>query len=74
MNDNLHPDALYELNKLYQLERLAKSSQLRPLSNQNVNGRSLKNRALLSSGDLFISLGKNLKGRAVQRVCEPQTI
>lgn len=74
MNFNMHPDMVYELNKLDRLERLETDSQPRPFPDQLLSDRSLKERALLLSGDLFISLGKNLKGRAVRQVCEPQTV
>lgn len=74
MNNNLHPDTLYELNKLYQAERLAVSDRLRPFNTQQSNSRSLTDRGLLLCGNLFIAVGKNLKRRAAHQVCEPQTI
>ena len=50
MNNNLHPDTLYELNKLYQAERLAVSDRLRPFNTQQSNSRSLTDRGLLLCG------------------------
>lgn len=70
----LHPDTFYELNRLYQQERLEKSRQQRPFLEPTGNGRSLKDRTLLISGDLFITLGKNLKRRAAQPRCNPQVV
>ena len=74
MNFNMHPDLFYEVNRL---ERLDADGRRRPFNIQQVqqaNGRSLKDRALLTSGNLFVSVGKNLQERATHQVCEPQTI
>lgn len=74
MNFHMNPDMLYELNRIYQQERLKSSEQLRLLPSQQANGRTLKDQMLLSSGELFITFGQSLKGRAAKPICHPQTV
>lgn len=76
MNHHLHPDTQYELNRLYQKERLGQSQRQRPFSQTQIAPSSLKvkDRLFLTSGELLILLGKNLKSRAARPVCKPQAV
>ena len=73
MNHFIHPDTFYELNRHYQKERLEDSKRIRPFT-KPVSVPTLKDRALLLSGDLFITFGNRLKSRATQPICCPQTV
>ncbi len=74
MNYQVHPDILYELNHLYQKERLVENGRIRPfpVPQNRTAARSRKDELFLASGELFIALGKNLKSRAAQPVCKPK--
>jgi hypothetical protein len=75
MNYQMHPDALYELNHLYQKERLVGNGRIRPcpFPQHPASAISRKDKLFLASGELFIAVGKNLKSRAAQPVCKPKT-
>ena len=74
MNNQMHPDTEYKLNRLYQNERLVENGRIRPFAipQHPAPAISRKDKLFLASGELFIALGKNLKSRAAQPVGKPK--
>lgn len=75
MNTLLHPDTLYDLNKLYQEERQKESQREQTLHppSKLADGR-FQDELFLAAGELLIVLGKKLKSRAVQPACTAQPV